>query len=336
MNQRSIFSWLWCILALAACTPVATPSPTPEQIDGAGAAAVEMIQQQMYSNLTQQAIENDRVEAGARATATQQIIDATATQERYQAQAKETARADAATQQAWQVTVQAAKVADAATQQAAEAATQQAIVNEKGTQEANATTTQMAVLGVTATVEAQATEHAWKQTQEAPMITAKSTAMMAEARKVEIELQKSQATMWISAWGGWVFAVFIMGIASFVIWKRSQVGVVMDENGKVRLVMINQRALQPALMSSPVLDFSNGQVVTPNLGVPAETQRQIVHETKIVEAIEALPPGYQRQALGLAGGMTTQAGSPQINIQVVQPDRLAPILDEVEGALLEE
>jgi hypothetical protein len=70
-------------------------------------------------------------------------------------------------------------------------------------------------------------------------------------------------------------------------------------------------------MFSPVLDFSQKNTVTaPALGVPNELQQQIAHETKIVEAVRALPPGYQRQAMGLAGGMVQK---PAVNIQVIQP-----------------
>ncbi len=72
-------------------------------------------------------------------------------------------------------------------------------------------------------------------------------------------------------------------------------------------------------MFGPVLDFSQKNMVTaPDLGGSDELQRQIVHETKIVEAVRALPPGYQRQALGLAGGMSTP--QPAVNIQVIQPN----------------
>jgi hypothetical protein len=89
------------------------------------------------------------------------------------------------------------------------------------------------------------------------------------------------------------------------------------ENGRVRIIMVNQRALQPDLMFGPVLDFSDKHEVTaPALGIPEETQRQIAHETKVVEAVRSLPPGYQRQALGLAGGMVQK---PAVNIQVIQP-----------------
>jgi hypothetical protein len=309
MNRRSLFSLL-VLIFLTACSG-GEMSPTPTAVVGAANAAVALIQQDMYLRLTQQVIDNQRIETGAKMTATQQVIDATATQSRFNADSQATQRAASATQQAFQVTVSAAQAFDTATAQAQGTATQTA--NEQ-----HATATGMAVVGLTATVEAKATEVSDKKTQEAPMLWAKQTAVYAESQKTQIELQKTQATMWVSAWGGWVLALVVMVVAVFVIWKKSQVGVITDENGRVRIVMINQRALQPDLMFQPVLDFSDKHMVTaPSLGISDELQRQVVHETKVVEAVRSLPPGYQRQALGLAGGM---AQKPAVNIQVIQPN----------------
>ena len=310
MNRRLPFSLLFMLL-LTACGTQPTPLPTPTQSLSAVEAGVQLIQQDMYLRLTEQFVNNLRIEAGARMTATQQILDATATQARYEDNAKSTQRAESVTQQAFAVTIAAAQAFDTATAQAIGTATQAA-------SEQHATATQMAVIGLTATVEAKSTAIAEQKTQEAPIIWARQTAVYAESQKTQIELQKTQATMWVSAWGGWVFALVVLVVAVFVIWKKSQIGVITDENGRVRVIMINNRALQPDLMFGPVLDFSQKNAVTiPNLGSSEELQRQIVHETKIVEAVRALPPGYQRQALGLAGGMSTPQAS--VNIQVIQP-----------------
>jgi hypothetical protein len=234
------------------------------------------------------------------------------------------------------VTVSAGQAQDAATAAAQKTATEQAYVHATTTAEAQGTSTQQAIIGLTATIQAGATESADKKTQEAPMMFARQTAVFAEARKTEIELQKTTATMWVSAWGP-VFLILVVLLAGlFYLWKKGRVGVIQDENGRVRIIMINDRALQPDLMYSPVLDFQKNGVYMPELGVSETTQRQIVHETKVVEAVRALPQGYQRQALGLAGGISTPQSGPQINIQVVQPDHLAPVLDEVEGGLLED
>jgi len=328
MNRRSLFSLL-LLLLLTACSG-GEMTPTPTAVSGAANAAIALIQQDMYLRLTQQAIDNQRIETGARMTATQQVIDATATQARYEDNAKSTQRAESATQQAFSVTVAAAQAFDTATAQAQGTATQAA--NEQ-----HATATQMAVVGLTATVEAKATAVAEQKTQEAPLIWAKQTAVYAESQKTQIELQKTQATMWVSAWGGWFHALVVLVVAVFVIWKKSQIGVITDENGRVRIVMINQRALQPDLMLGPVLDFSQkGTVTAPALGVSTETQLQLAHETKVVEAVRALPPGYQRQAMGLASGMVRK---PAVNIQVIQPNETGIISQwdaDIQGQMAQE
>jgi hypothetical protein len=320
MNRRSLFSLLLMLL-LTACSG-SEMTPTPTAVVGAANAAIALIQQDMYLRLTEQAVNNQRIETGARMTATQQVVDATATQARYEDNAKSTQRAESATQQAFAVTVAAAQAFDTATAQAQGTATQAA-------SEQHATATQM--------VEAKATAVAEQKTQEAPLIWAKQTAVYAESQKTQIELQKTQATMWVSAWGGWFLALVVLVVAVFVVWKKSQIGVIADENGRVRIVMINQRALQPDLMFGPVLDFSQKNAVTaPALGVSDELQRQIAHETKIVEAVRALPPGYQRQAVGLTGGMVQK---PAVNIQVIQPGETGVISQwdaDIQGQMAQE
>jgi hypothetical protein len=328
MNQRSLFS-LCLALFLAACGSASEPTPTPTAI-GVVDAGVLLLQKQMEIQVTQQAIENLRIENGARLTATQQVLDVTATQAQKAIEAQATRRAEASTQQAFSVTVAAAQAFDTATAQAQGTATQAASVQQ-------ATATQLAVLGLTATVEARSTEVAEQKTQEAPLIWAKQTAVYAESQKTQIELQKTQATMWVSAWGGWFLALVVLVVAVFVIWKKSQIGVITDENGRVRVIMINQRALQPDLMFGPVIDFSDKKAVTaPTLGVSDEIQRQVTHETKVVEAIEAMPPGYQRPALGLAGSL---AQKPAINIQVIQPSETGLVSQwdaDIQGQMAQE
>jgi hypothetical protein len=310
-------------LLLTACGK-ATPTATP--VSGAGEAAVAMIQQQMFSNLTQQAIDNARIQEGAKMTATQQIVDATATKSAHEEELRMTQRADSATQQAWKVTVEAAKAQDVATSQAASLhETQTLVAQGEATRGAALVATEKANSGATATAD--------YKTQQAPIAEARAKALALEAKKAELEFNKSKDTYWLSAYGGWFFAICVLIAAGFMLWKKSQVGVISDKDGKVRIVMINQRALQPELMYQPVLDFSDKQIVTaPNLNIPAETQRQIVHETKVVEAISSLPQGYQRQALSLAGGMASGPAA-AVNIQVVQPGNIQPWLDDVQGQM---
>ena len=334
MNPKSIFSKVAVLLTaftfLTACSG-GTVTPTPTSVVGVVNGAVALIQQDMYLRLTQQVIEDERIKAGAQMTATQQVMDATATQSRHEENIKSTQKADYSTQQAFQITVAAGKAQDTATAQAQAAATAQAYQHATSTAEAQATATQMAVLGVTATFEAKSTEISDKKTQEAPIIAAKLKGIEIDTQNAELEFKKKQDTYWLSAFGGWVFGIIALVIGIFVVWKKSQIGVIADENGKVRIVMINQRALQPALMHEPVIDFSNGQVNVPPMGTPPEMQHQLVHERNIVDAIAELPQGYQRQAVGMTAGMTAPQSA--VNIQVVQPGNVQSWLDDVQGQI---
>lgn len=315
MSRRLLFSVLFA-LCLTACSGERLEA-TPTAVQGIGNAAVALLEKDMYLRLTQQSIDNERIENAARMTATQQVLDAVSTKVQRQENQQATEQAGEATKAAWQVTVAAGQAHDTATAQA------------------QGTATQQAVIAITVTFEAQATTEADKKTQQAPMIAAQQTAVKVESEKAVLELQKAQSTQWVSAWGpvGLILVALLAGL--FYLWKKSQVGVILDENGRVRLVMVNKRALQPDLMFGPVIDFSERRGATaPALGVSDDIQRQIVHETKIVEAISSLPPGYPRQAVGMAGSLTSNPAA-QVKIQVVHPDRLGPVLDEVESGLLE-
>lgn len=326
MNRRLSFSLLLAgllfLLSLSGCgesafsPPTATPSPTDIGISG---AVVQLLEQEAYIRLTQQSIDNQRIQMGAIMTATQMVIDATATQQARSENATATERSAQITAQVWQVTVDAAKANDAATQQS------------------QATGTAVYHQGVTATVAAGATATTEYKTQMAPIWRAEEQAAEARARKTEIELRQAQATEMVDAW--WLYIlVFVLAIAFlYYLWKKSQVGVIIDERGRLRLVMVGQTALNPDLMFRPVMDFRNERITAPRLDVPDDTQRQITHEAKIVDAIAMLPPGgYNRQGVGLLGGMVNQNQPGAVNIQVVQPGQMDGIRRELDAKLSEE
>jgi hypothetical protein len=324
MNRRLFFSLplagILLLMVLAGCgesafsPPTATPTPTADL--GIGGAVVQLLEQEAYIRLTQQAIDNQRIEMGAIMTATQMVIDAAYTQQARSDNATATERSAQTTAQVWQVTVAAAKNSDAATQQA------------------QATGTAVYHQGVTATVVAGATATTEYQTRMAPIWKADEQAAEARARKTEIELRQAQATEVVDAW--WLYIlVFVLAIAFlYYLWKKSQVGVILDERGRLRLVMIGQTALNPDLMFRPVMDFRDGQIEAPRLDVSDDTQRQITHEAKIVDAISMLPPSGGNQGMKLLGSMTSQPGS--VNIQVLQPGQLTDIRRELDGKLEED
>lgn len=324
MNRRLFFSLplvgVLLLMVLPGCGESAfsppTDPPTPTTDLGISSAVVELLEQEAYIRLTQQYIDNQRIEMGAIMTATQMVIDAAATQQARSDNTTATERSAQTTAQVWQVTVDAAKNSDAATQQA------------------QATGTAIYHQSVTATVIAAATATTEHKTQMAPIWRADEQAAEARARKTEIELRQAQATEVVDAW--WLYIlVFVLALAFlYYLWKKSQVGVILDERGRLRIVMVGQTALNPDLMFRPVMDFSNGQIRAPRLDTPDDTQRQITHEAKIVDAISMLPPSGGNQGVKMLGNMTSQPGS--VNIQVLQPGQLTDILRELDGKLEED
>jgi len=321
MSRLLVFSVL-IVLMLSGC--VAGPTPTPQGIIDAG---YELAREKMYIELTQQSVDSARIEMGAKMTATQMVLDATATQQMRDENAQATRQSGQATQAAWQVTVDAGKAYDAATLQAASAhGTATAIVQ--------GTATQMAVLGTTATVQAAATATAVEMTVQAPVMAAKATAMGIEIKNAEMEYDKAAARFWLDTYGPWVLVVVLVAALAFYLWKKGQVGVIQDRDGNVRALTIGQNVLNLALMLRPLLTVSKDGFDFPQL-VPDEMQNRQAHERNIVDAVEALGPGYGRPALGLAGSLTgpQQAGS--VNIQVVQPGQVQPWIDDVQGQISE-
>jgi hypothetical protein len=293
--------------------PTATPSPTADI--GIGGAVVELLEQEAYIRLTQQAIDNQRIEMGAIMTATQMVEDAIETQQARSDNATATSVAATATHQVWQVTVQAAQSQDTATAQA------------------QATATAIHHQGVTATVIAGATATSAYSTQMAPIWEAERQAIEARAEKAEIELRQAQATELVDAWWLYVLVTVLVIAFLFYLYKKSQVGVILDERGRLRLVMVGQTALNPDLMIRPVMDFRDGQISAPRLDIADEAQQQIAHEAKIVDAISMLPPAGGQQGMRLVGNMTSQTPTGAVNIQVVQPGQLGDIRRELDSKL---
>lgn len=204
---------LWIVLmslALTACgagQPTVLPTATPGM--DAVSAGVQLIQQDMVLRLTQQAIESQRIETGARLTATQQVLDATATALRHAEEAQQTQVASAATRVVWNVTVAAAKAQDEATAQANN-------IQGTSTAAAQATGTQVAVLGITATVVAAGTATADYKTQQAPIVEAQNRELAARVQSAELAAERERMTNNVMAWGPWVgFAVALVAAIYF-------------------------------------------------------------------------------------------------------------------------
>ena len=302
--RRSIFSLAFFALLLTACAASTTqtpqPSPTAQQ-DNTGALVVQMLQQQIGMQATQQVLEQQRINNEARMTATQLSLNATATE---QGRLDEVARLNAgatSTQQVWEVTKQAA------------------------------------VAQSTSTAAAEATKGSIEATRSAAAWNAQATAQAAQAENTVIELDKTRMTYGVTAWGPWVLLFLVGGAFAFYIWKKSQVGIVQtDASGRYPVMVIQdgkrKTVLMPDRLPVPLLELHDG-ASAPQL-TDTESQRMATRGAQVVDAVKSLPPGYPRQAVGMAGSLAANPPA-QVNIQVVQPDRLGPVLDEVESGLLE-
>lgn len=334
MKTNRIFIFSLIFLFLAACGSKggvygATPTPTAEM--SAGSAAVALLEQQMYINLTEQAVKAETIKQGAIMTATQQVMDATATESIRQERAQATQQAAHATQQVWNVTVEAARVQDMKTEQA---------VSDRATStaEAQASATQMAIIGLTATVSAKETERSDHMTEQAPILAAQVKALEIETEKAQIALDNARAMQWFNTYGIPIIVFCLLLGTGYYIWRKSQVGIVQpDENGNYPLVNVRVhggwRITKPSNMEGPVIELNKSGTTMPVLVDPA-IQRQTTHGAQVVEAVKGLPPGYQHQALGMTASLTPS--QPAVSIQVVQPNQIGAWVDEAETFLSEE
>ncbi len=107
------FSISLMIFMLTACaantpTPLPTPTPTPGQQLDLGGTAVAVLGQDLALRATEQQMKQDQIMAQAQMTATQMAIMATATERAMQDERAQRLAAATATYQVWQVTAEAA------------------------------------------------------------------------------------------------------------------------------------------------------------------------------------------------------------------------------------
>lgn len=324
---------LMVMIFLPACSGKKdTPTPTPTAGMSAADAAVQLIQQDMYLRLTQQSVENERIETSAKMTATQQVADATATAQVRAENARATQQAGQATERAFNVTVQAGYARDTATAQAAAA-------ESTSTSQAQATGTQQAVVGLTATIQAEATATADYKTQQAPLLFAQQTAVFAQAQSADMAARRERMTNGMIAWGPWVLLIALVGVGIFVTVRKSAFGTVpRDANGMMPGVVIiagqKKQFISPDRMAGPVITVDNHSVTAPQLVAP-DVQEAATRRAQAVEAINALPPQQQNRGMGLMG-QTFNPATPRASIEMMDASRVSGWIDEAESKLSEE
>jgi hypothetical protein len=307
-------------------------TPTPAEDDRTVDIAATMIYDNMAAGMTQQAMEIELAQQKAAATATAVSIKATAQrQEELSAQATQGAR-------------------EAATARAGEqfaTATQQAIFVQ-GT----ATQHQMWVEGtaterswqITATVDAQllAIQIENMATQQA----ADTIRLEGESRQIELAVERQQIKNKADAILPWslVIAALILAVAmaytssKFREAKRNPDGtfnlpMLQDRKGNWKI--IKPEYLPAAISSVDVADGSVEYLIPEN----EEQQTEIIRRGQGTEALRALPPGREKQALQIANTVFGDSNTNAMpTVEILPPDSTAgigPVLDELEGQVLD-
>jgi hypothetical protein len=279
------------IFLLTACSGEATYSyGTPTSTPNPGEIALNMIQQQMAAESTQQIVE-------LQFTATAMVLGATATAQQGVVYAEQTvqARVDAEATAA-----QARKSAEATAQQErvnAEATSQQARMDIAATQ-------QRMDMESTQSAQATAVWDAITMTAMPPAATmtqiayAQSIALANnEIEKSNLEVEKARQTNTVD----WVikYSVVLMAAivgALFVI-RYSRTREVRNEDGDVQvLVLDNNTVISPKLLAGPVLEVDS--MTMPEL-INKDEQREVTKRAQTIDALKAIPSEPSKNAMPL-------------------------------------
>jgi hypothetical protein len=284
--------FVMCLMLLTACGsegdtyPMGTPTATPNP----GEIALQMVQQQMAAEATQQVV-------GLQFTATAQVIGQTATSQFVGTQAAVTqqARVDA------QATSDRARLDAQATSEQGRRdaqATQQRMDVEATQAQAQrvmiAQATQ-ARMDLESTQQAEATAAAWKVTEMVIPTHNLWTQQAVEQNIIiatnEVELsnlavQQARDTNQIKWQIPLLFAVVVLLGGVLWIWRESRWKVIKDDDGQVQGFGFNEQFVNPRLLPGAVLDFRTTSVP---LLTDAVTQKEIVVNEQKIRAIEAIP-----------------------------------------------
>jgi len=327
----------------ARMTPSMQPTPTPYGTPTISLYEVGLTEM-VARPLTQQAHEES-------IGLTQQANDQALEREKFYAQqqadfanatavaAGRTAVAVDAQRTAWAQSTQVQGTANAYGTQVQSAAnaqatsTQQALVFIQQTAAAYANETQVAAQSTAAVYP---THAIW--TQEAIYVV--QTVEAAQARDVELSIQRTEWTNIAKAWGPWVLllAVAYVGGRGFSTWVKMRIHG-RDEHGRAPIL---QRELpdggvvifRPEQMETGIVKVTGDGNVIRYSPMDKQEQANINRGNQITDIVAALPTPYARTGQNLlskfAGG---SAGTPSVDI-VDEARSLGPVLDEAEGKVI--
>lgn len=270
---------LGTLLLLASCAP-APMTPFPSETPNPGEIALQMVQQQMAAEATQQVV-------ALQFTATAQVIGQTSTVQAFGTQQAITqqARMDAqstADQALWFAQATQQRIdADATQAQArrdAEATADQARRDLQATQQAQATSTSFLMTQVV-----QPTHQYWTQQAVEQEILIATNAV--ELSNLEVQQQRETNTV------DWAFPVGTASVLviAFLLYLRShsQVREIKNADGDIEMIVFkNRRAIKPALLPKPMLLLDSGEM--PDVTTSQE-QSDIVRRDQGIKALANMP-----------------------------------------------
>ena len=308
-----------------------TLTPTPGESNTVDLAAT-MLYDQLAANATEQAIKQEQLQREAAMSATAISIEATAT---YQAEmsarategAREMATASAAAQFAT-ATHEAYLIQATASK---EAWSVQTTATERAWAATATTDAQMHDLEVKAKITQQAADTIRLEGESAQIALA-----------VERQRIKNKADA-ILPWSLVVVAIIIAGAWMYSASKFKEA--TRNPDGTFNLPLLRSRngwtVLRPELLpvGAAVVDAIEGTVTYQPYEDP-EQQAETTRRAQAVDALRALPPGREKQAMQItAGAFGNQQMVTDPGIDILPPTsnpQIGPVLDELEGQALDE
>jgi len=250
-------------------------------------------------------------------------VTPTATPDRYQLalgniHAQATLDAMQATSQA--IAANLTTTAYAPTQQAIETATERAWMITSWTATAAVEQTATASSG-TATAQAWTPTPNFTATVEAAQASAQATALHGQAVSVELAIERERLTNQARAVLPLAFTAVIIIVALALLWRYMRVRPIQrDSRGDAPLLVIDGAVYDADRNPLPVMQMQKGQPQIPLL-TPPELQAPTTARDQAIDLARGLPPGKAQQQVQRAMLPDTQP-----TFQVVQPDRLPPLL----------
>ncbi|MBT7071399.1 MAG: hypothetical protein HN855_10435 [Anaerolineae bacterium] len=314
---------LYSLFIISACgyapepQPTATPIPQENSVD----LAATMLYNQIAANATEQAIQHAQLQREAAMSATAISVEATATFNAQATQAAHQAAIATATYQAYLIEATASKESWSAA----------------------ATATERSV-GWTATAGAE--NHALKIQSQITQQAAEAIRLEGESAQIALAVERQRIKNKADAILPWALVVISFVIAGAWMYGASKFKeATRNPDGTYNLPLLRSRngwtVVRPELLpvGAAVIDAEDGSVIYQS-HEDAAFQAETTRRAQAVDALRALPPGREKQAMQITAGAFNQETSIQdAEIELLPPEnlpRIGPVLDELEGQVLED